>query len=183
MRTLFPGKLMRSSHWLSFAMLVVLHLALWLGMQSLWMRPLLLMHLGLFLLWQPLWRGEIKLRIGGAAFIIAMSLAALFLLNWWVLAFWVSMLFALVGGRVFAFYARWQRLYYLLVMAYLLAILILYIAPNLFNLPGMNDVMSGMMGVGLPLLLASMAVIPVERAQAEIEQAVDLCTSCCYSPC
>ncbi len=173
MRTLNSEKLMRSSRWLSFAMLVVLHFALWLGMQSLWMRPFLLMHLGLFLLWQPLWRGEIKLRTGSAAFIIAMSLVALFFLNWWVLAFWVSMLFALVGGRVFAFYARWQRLYYLLVMAYLLAILILYIAPNLFALPALGEVIVNMMNVGLPLLLISMAIIPVERAQAETEQAVD----------
>ncbi len=164
---------MRSSRWLSFAMLVDLHMALWLGTQSLWMRPLLLMHLGLFLLWQPLWRGERKLRTGGAAFIIAMSLIAIFLLNWWVLAFWVSVLFALVGGRVFSFHARWQRLYYLLVMAYLLTILILYIAPSLFKLPAMEEVMTNLMNVGLPLLLVIMALIPVERVQAETEQAVD----------
>jgi signal transduction histidine kinase len=137
------------------------------------MIPLLLMHLGLFLLWQPLWRGESKLRLGAAVFIVAMSLVALFLLNWWILAFWVSVLFALVGGRVFSFHARWQRVYYLLVMAYLLTILILYIAPNLFKLSGMGEVMEGLMDVGLPFLLFSMALIPVERAQAETEQAVD----------
>jgi hypothetical protein len=74
MRTLTPERLMRSSRWISFAMLVAFHLALWLGTQSLWMRPLLLMHLGLFLLWQPLWHGESKLRTGGAAFILAMSI-------------------------------------------------------------------------------------------------------------
>lgn len=164
---------MRSSRWLSFAMLVVLHLALWLGMDNIWMRPLLLMHLGMFLLWQPLWRGESNLRFGAAAFIIALSLIAMISLNWWVLAFWVSVLFALVGGRVFAFHARWQRLYYLLVMAYLLATLVLYIVPSLFALPGLGEVMGNMLHVGLPLLLAVMAFIPVEREQAESEQAVD----------
>ena len=102
-----------------------------------------------------------------------MSLITIFLLNWWVLAFWVSVLFALVGGRVFSFHARWQRLYYLLVMAYLLAILILYIAPSLFNLPALGDVTANLMNVGLPLLLVSMALIPVEREQVEAEQAVD----------
>lgn len=173
MLTLNPENLIRSGRWLSFAMLVVLHLALWLGVHSIWMIPLLLMHLGLFLLWQPLWRGESKLRLGAAVFIVAMSLVALFLLNWWILAFWVSVLFALVGGRVFSFHARWQRVYYLLVMAYLLTILILYIAPNLFKLPGMGEVMEGLMDVGLPLLLFSMALLPVERVQAETEQAVD----------
>lgn len=173
MATLARGKLIRSSRWLSFAMLVVLHWALWLGMQSPWMHPLLLTHLGLFLMWQPLWRGESKLRPGGAAFIVAMSLIALFWLNWWALAFWVSVLFALVGGRVFAFHARWQRMYYLLVMAYLLAVLVLYITPNLFALPGLNEVMGNMMNAGLPLLLVIMAILPVEREQAESEQAVD----------
>jgi hypothetical protein len=163
----------RSSRWLSLAMLVVLHVALWAGMSSLWMRPLLLMHLGLFLLWQPLWRGESKLHPGGVVAILSISLVALFTLGWWVLAFWVSVLFALVGGRVFAFHARWQRLYYLLVMAYLLAILVLYIVPSLFVLPGLGEVMANMMNVGLPLLLLIMAVLPVERDQVESEQAVD----------
>jgi signal transduction histidine kinase len=164
---------MHSSRWLSFAMLLVLHLALWVGMDSLWMRPLLLMHLGMFLLWQPLWRGESKLRTGAAAFIVTLSLVAMVSLNWWVLAFWVSVLFALVGGRVFAFHARWQRVYYMLVMAYLLAVLVLYIVPMLFALPGLNEVTDNMMHVGLPLLMAVMALIPVEREQAETEQAVD----------
>ena len=51
MLTLSLGRLMRSSRWLSLAMLLALHLALWLGSQSMWERPLVLMHLGLFLLW------------------------------------------------------------------------------------------------------------------------------------
>jgi len=167
------GKFMLSSRWLAFAMLVSLHLALWLGTQSLWMRPLLMVHLGLFLLWQPMWRGESKLRTGTAIFIIALSMIALFWFNWWLLSFWVSVLFALVGGRVFAFHARWQRMYYLLVMVYLLANLLLYIVPNLFALRGLGEVMENMMNVGLPTLLAVMLFIPVEHEQAETEQAVD----------
>ena len=173
MQTFILKKLMLSGRWLSFAVLVTLHIALWVGTQSLWMRPLLLMHLGLFLLWQPLWRGEQKLHTGAAWFIIAMSLVTIFLLNWWVLAFWISVLFALVGGRVFSFHTRWQRVYYLLMMAYLLAILILYVVPSLFSLPGMDEVMANMLHAGLPLLLLGMAFVPVERDQAETEQAVD----------
>lgn len=167
------GRLTGSSRWLSFAMLVILHLALWLGMQGIWARPLLLMHLGLFLLWQPLWRGESKLRAGSSALIVAISLVTLLWLNLWVLAFWVSGLFALVGGRAFAFQTRWQRLYYLLVMAYLLAILVLYLAPQLFDLSGLGEVTDNLMNVGLPLLLLTMAFIPVEREQVESSQAVD----------
>jgi hypothetical protein len=173
MATAALGKLMRSSRWLSFAMLVALHLALVLGSQSSLMRPLLLMHLGMFLLWQPLWRGESNLRLGSAVLIITLSLIALFWLNWWLLAFWVSGLFALVGGRVFAFHARWQRRYYLLMMAYLLAILLLEVAPHLFGLPALGEVIDVLMAYGLPMLLLVMAFIPVERDQVENEQAVD----------
>ncbi|MBI5890357.1 MAG: HAMP domain-containing histidine kinase [Nitrosomonadales bacterium] len=161
---------MQSSRWLSFAMLVALHLVLLLGMQSTWMRPLLLMHLGLFLLWQPLWRGESQLRLRGASLIIAMSMLGLFWLNWWVLAFWVSGLFALVGGRVFAFHARWQRRYYLFTMAYLLSILLLEVAPHLFGLREMGEVIDTIMAYGLPALLLVMALMPVESDQVENEQ-------------
>jgi len=173
MSTTNLGKLKLSSRWVSFAMLVALHLALLLGSQSTLMRPLLLMHLGMFLLWQPLWRGESKLRLSNAVFIIAISLIALFWLNWWLLAFWVSGLFALVGGRVFAFHARWQRRYYLVMMAYLLAILLLEIAPHLFGLPTLGEVIDILMSYGLPVMLLIMAFIPVERDQVENEQAVD----------
>ncbi len=68
--------LVLSGRWLSFAMLVTLHVALLVGTESLWMRPVMLMHLGMFLLWQPLWRGESKLHTGGAAFIIVWNLVA-----------------------------------------------------------------------------------------------------------
>lgn len=173
MLTRIFGRLASSSRWLSLLMLVTLHTTLLLGIQSLWMRPLVLMHLGLFLLWQPLWRGESKLSLSSAALIIAMSLIAMFLLNWWLLAFWVSVLFALVGGRVFAFHAPRQRLYYLLVMAYLLAILVLDIAPHLFVLPDAGDTTGILMGLGLPFLLLVMAFIPVEPDKAQAKQAVD----------
>lgn len=173
MLTRIFGGLASSSRWLSLLMLVTLHATLLLGIQSLWMRPLVLMHLGLFLLWQPLWRGESKLSLSSAAFIIAISLAAMFVLNWWLLAFWVTVLFALVGGRVFAFHAPRQRLYYLLVMAYLLAILVLDIAPRLFVLLDAGDATGILMGLGLPFLLLVMALIPVEPDKAQAKQAVD----------
>ncbi len=173
MLTLLFKKLTSSSRWLSFAMLVVLHLSLWVKTQNLQLHPLMLMQLGLFLMWQPVWRGESKLSPGGWVFIVAMSLITLFWLSWWLLVFWVSVMFALVGGRVFAFQARWQRVYYLLMMTYLLALLILYIVPKLFVLPEMEEVMGNLMNWGLPLLLVFMAVIPVEREQIDTERALD----------
>ena len=174
MTTVFSSeKFLNPSRWLPLAMLVLLHFALWLGVDSIWSRPFLMTHFGLFLLWQPLWRGEQQLRPGSAIFIVCASVIALWWLNWWVLTFWVSSLFALVGGRVFAFQAKWQRLRYLLVMAYLLSALVLWIAPQLFALPMVADATRKIMGVALPALLAGLALIPGDREQAETTQAVD----------
>lgn len=154
-------------------MLALLHGALWVGIDSTWARPLLLAHLGLFMLWQPLWRSEAKLSWGNSIYILVLSLSALFWLNWWVLAFWVSGLFALVGGRVFTFHSRWQRAFYLLLMAYLLAVLLLYVAPHLFGLPEFQEVTNNLLEFGLPLLLFIMAILPLEQDVSDNVQAVD----------
>lgn len=173
MLTQFSPRLMQSSRWFAIAMLALLHGALWVGIDSEWSRPLLLAHLGLFMLWQPLWRSEAQLSLANTAFILVLSLSALYWLNWWVLAAWVSGLFALVGGRVFTFHLRWQRAFYLIFMAYLLAVLLLYIAPNLFGLPEFEEVTTVLLEIGLPLLLLVMAVLPAERGASDNVQAVD----------
>ncbi|MBU0689361.1 MAG: HAMP domain-containing histidine kinase [Gammaproteobacteria bacterium] len=173
MTTLNPAQWARSSRWLSLAMLVFLHAAFWLGVEHMWARPLLLAHLGLFLIWQPVWRSEARLSWGNSLFILGVSLAALTWLNWWILAFWVGGLFALVGARAFSFYARWQRIYHLLVMAYLLAVLLLHITPHLFDLPAFDEVTNNLMTVALPLMLVVMALIPVEKEKPDAVQAID----------
>ncbi len=173
MPTFFTRNLSRSTPWLAVALLTTLHLAIWLGMESLWMRPLLITHIGLFLLWQPLWRGESKLRPGSILFIGGASLVALLWLNWWVLAFWVAGLFSLVGGRVFAFHARWQRLRYLVTMAYLLAVLLLWIAPHQFNLPLIQGTAGNLIDFSLPVMLVLIALIPDRKEPAEVAQIVD----------
>lgn len=168
-----PTRWIVSGRWLSLAMLVTLHLALWAGVESIWSRPLLFAHLGLFLLWQPLWRGEDKLSTRRAITIISVSALALWWLNWWVLAFWVSGLFALVGGRVFAFQSVRQRLRYLLAMGYLLAVLLLWLTPQLFMLPTMDEASRNFMEYVLPLLLLSMALVPHESERLKKTMAVD----------
>ena len=173
MTTVLSKKLFRSSRWLLLAMLALLHMALWLGVDNVWSRSLLLTHFGLFLLWQPLWRGEHELRLGGVVFIACASGVVLLWLNWWLLAFWMAGLFALVGGRVFAFRARWPRFLYLAVMAYLLAALLLWVVPHLFAVQITLEAERSLMGVVFPLLLAVTLFMPVESEQSETVQAVD----------
>ena len=160
--------------WLILLMLVTLHMALWVGMQSVWARPLLFAHLGLFLLWQPIWRGEEKLSTRSALIIIGASVVGLSWLNGWVLSFWVSGLFALVGGRVFAFQNKWQRLRYLLAMGYLLALLLFWLTPKLLMLPTAEETNKDLMEYVLPFLLLSMLFVPYTGERLKKTLAVDL---------
>jgi signal transduction histidine kinase len=174
MMTLFANRWKGSGRWLSMAMLVTLHLALWVGIDSIWARPLLFAHLGLFLMWQPLWRGEDKLRLRSAIFIVAVSTLALFWLNWWILAFWVSGLFAVVGGRVFAFQGFWQRVRYLMAMGYLLAVNLFWVTPHLFALLTSGETSNDLMNYIMPLLLFSIFFVPQESERLSKTVAVDL---------
>ncbi len=173
---LFTGR------WLLLGMLVLLHSALMLGVESLWIRPLLIAHLGLFLLWQPLWRGERDVGNGAVVFIGLAAGAAMFFLSWWAIAFWLTGLFGLVGARVFAFRDRWTRLLYLTVMAYLLAVLLLWVVPNLFASQTNIQLIQAQAGIEagnilmkyvLPILLV-VAVIPFGHEKTENIQAIDL---------
>ncbi|MDD5383419.1 MAG: HAMP domain-containing sensor histidine kinase [Gallionella sp.] len=181
MLTLYMGNRLRAGRWLLLAMLGLLHGVMLLGVVNPWAHPLLLAHLGLFLLWQPLWRGEREVGRGGLAFIALAAAVAVFWLNWWVIAFWLTGLFGLVGARVFAFRDRWTRLLYLSVMAYLLAALLLWVVPNLFAAQAAIEVGRVLMWYVLPALLLVIpalslprrAVLPVGNESAESAQTVD----------
>jgi len=159
--------------WLLLAMLWLLHGALLLGVDSPWVHPLLLAHFGLFLLWQPLWGAELTVGRGAFAFITLAAVAALFLLNWWTVALWLTGLFGLVGARVFAFGNRWSRLLHLSVMAYLLAVLLLWVVPNLFAAQATIETGRILVRYVLPVLLLAMTVLPVQKEQIEGSQPVD----------
>ena len=181
MLTLGLGNRLRAGRWLLLAMLVLLHGVMLLGTDNPWVHPLLLTHLGLFLLWQPLWRGEHEVGRSGLVFIALAAAVAVFWLNWWTIAFWLTGLFGLVGARVFAFRDRRTRLLYLSVMAYLLAALLLWVVPNLFAAQAAIEVGRILMWYVLPVLLLFMpalnlsarAVLPTDGEPAGNVQTVD----------
>lgn len=182
MLTLNWGNQLLTGRWLLLAMLLLLHSALMIGVDSPWVHPLLLAHLGLFLLWQPLWRGERAVGGGALLFIVLAAATTMFWLSWWTMAFWLTGLFGLVGSRVFAFRGRSVRLLYLAVMAYLLAVLLLWVVPNLFALQSTINQEQAEFGIQIgrtlmwyvfPLLIAIVAV-PVRSEKTENVQALDL---------
>jgi hypothetical protein len=154
-------------------MLVVLHLSAMRGAEDLWARALMLAHFGLFIIWQPFMRGERTLTLAQTVGMAAISVAMLFFLNWWLLALWVSVLAGIVGGKVFLFRARWLRRFYLLVLFYLVALLLLWIVPNTFINTALPPEIQMLAQYGLPMLFFVMAIIPAEPDSSETPQIVD----------
>jgi chromate transport protein ChrA len=96
------------------AMLALLHVAVFRGVQDPWARALLLAHLGVVLLWQPFLRAEQHVSPVQGFILSLVAFAVMLDLDWWLLAFWVVVLAGLVGGKVYQQHARWQRRCYLL---------------------------------------------------------------------
>ncbi len=154
-------------------MLALLHLAATSGAEDFWVRGLMLAHFGLFTLWQPFMRGEQRLTLVQAVAVVALSLGILFFLNGWLLALWVSVLAGIVGGKVFLFKAPWLRRFYLVVLLYLAALLLVWIVPNsLIHVPLPRDVQL-LAQYGLPVLFLVMIAIPAEADSAETPQIID----------
>ena len=161
------------SRWLLLAMIALLHGALVVGVGNPWVHPLLLAHLGLFLLWQPLWRGEREVGRGAFVFIILAATVAIFWLSWWVIAFWLTGLFGLVGARILVFRDRWTRLLYLLLLAYLLAALLLWVVPNIFAAKYTIDSGRILIWYVLPLILLVMSALPPKKESVDSSLTVD----------
>lgn len=173
MLTQIISKYINSSRWLLLAMLWVLHGALLLGVSSPWVHPLLITHFGLFLLWQPLWRGEHRVGLRGFVLIALAAVAEVFFLSWWTIAFWLIGLFGLVGARVFSFHDRWARLLYMGVMVYLLAVLLLWVVPNLFAAQATIEVGHILIWYVLPVLLVAMTALSASKELTGSAQKVD----------
>jgi signal transduction histidine kinase len=166
-------------------MLVLLHLSAMRGAGDFWARGLMLAHFGLFILWQPFMRGEQRLSPVQTLAIFAVAAGILFFLNWWLLGLWVSVLAGIVGGKVFLFHARWLRRFYLVVLAYLVVLLLVWIVPNAFLGGSEPHELDLLTEYGLPLHLArpgdvaaaliflAMLLIPAETDNAETPQIVD----------
>ncbi len=155
------------------AMLLLLHLAAMRGAEDFWARGLMLAHFGLFILWQPFMRGEQRLNAAQTVGILAIAAVILFFLNWWLLALWTGLFAGIVGGKVFLFQARWLRRFYLVVLLYVLALLLVWVVPNTVLGPTLPPELTKSVEYGLPLLFIALAIMPVESDWAESPQIVD----------
>lgn len=169
----YPMPVTRYWRLLFVAMLVLLHFTAMRGVEDVWARALMLAHFGLFILWQPFMRGEKSLTSLQLIAIAAICMLALFFWNWWLMLSWLCILAGVVGGKVFSYQARWQRYFYLTVLSYLVALLLIWVFPQL--LPGFSQTqeLQQVAQYGLPLLFLVMLVLPAEAETGETAQVVD----------
>jgi signal transduction histidine kinase len=154
-------------------MLALLHVAVFRGVSDPWARALLLAHLGLLLLWQPFLRAEQHVSPMQGLILSLVAFAVMAGLGWWFLAFWVVVLAGLVGGKVYQQHARWQRRCYLVVLAYLLALLAIVILPEIAPRREITPEIRGIAEYTLPIAFVLIALFPAEPEQGDTAQIID----------
>src|SRR5688500_7080263 len=155
------------------SMLALLHIAVFRGVADPWARALLLAHLGLLLLWQPFLRGEQRVSPVQGVILALVASTVMLRLDWWFLAFWVVVLAGLVGGKVYQQHTRWQRRCYLVVLAYLLALLAVAILPEIAPLAEIDPAIPAYAEYVLPLAFLLIAFFPAEPESVEAPHIID----------
>jgi len=165
----------RRRRWLILGQLLLLHLGLMQGMSHFEGRTMLVSHIGLFLIWQPFVRAESRLNYFHFAIVIALVVAAIIWLNWGILIVWTMFLAGIIGGKVFFFGGRWSKLFYLMALAYLVTVLLIFIIPQV--IPRTQTEMDAFVALSrylLPLLLLAMAILPSDGEMERRVEVIDL---------
>ena len=155
------------------AMLALLHIAVFRGVADPWARALLLAHLGLLLLWQPFLRAEQRVSTAQGVMLLLLAVGVMTYLDWWLLAFWVVVIAGLVGGKVYQQHAKWQRRSYLVVLAYLLALLAIAILPEIAPRREIDPEIRRTAEYVLPFAFVLIALFPAEVEARQTVQAID----------
>lgn len=160
--------------WWLGAMLLALHAALAWGIDSLMARAMLLTHFGIFLMWQPLWRGERSLETRHAVVVIVVGVMLTGWNNWWLMAVWLAVLFALIGGNLIGSEQPRQRFAAMLAALYLLSMLLIWVVPHSFAEQKFDSVLVGLVRYGLLLLPIVIVLVPAPDRSRASPLTVDL---------
>ena len=159
--------------WWLGAMLFALHYALAWGIDDWPARAILLAHLGFFLIWQSARRGERILEWRQALLVVIVGLLFAGWNNWWLMAVWLAVLVALIGGNLLGSPQPRQRLAAMLAALYLLSLLLVWVVPHLFAAPDFAPALTLLVQYGLQLLPVAIIFIPVPGDSRAAPLAVD----------
>lgn len=157
-------QLFNNSDQLMALMLLTLHAMLVFGVGDNLHRVLFLSHYGCFLMWQPVMRQTNKLSWQATLLIIIGAVISIVFVNWWLTAFWIAGLFALIGGRVFSSDSTHSRLPNILASSYLLSVLLLWIVPKLLNVDDELAAAEFLLCYVLPLLPLTILFLPTKNS-------------------
>ena len=161
-------------NWWLGAMLLALHYALAWGIDEWPVRAVLLVHFGLFLMWQPVWRGERSLEVRHAFLVVIVGVLLAAWNNWWLMAVWLAVLFALIGSDLPGSRQPQQRPAVLLAALYLLSLLLMWVVPHLFTDQHFEPAVMTLVRYGLQLLPIVIVVMPDSARGKTAPHAVDL---------
>lgn len=159
----------RQPQWVLSMLLLSLHAALAWDIDAWWARALWLTHIGLFLMWQPLWRAQRRIDPVPGVALVAAGAGFAMLMNWWLAALWICVLFALIGGRVPGTDEPRERAGTLLASLFLLGMLLLWVVPRLGAGVVLPDLLAVIVQFGLPLV--ALAVGPLRTAASLLRSA------------
>lgn len=154
--------------WIFLAFLVALHLVFMQGPETALGRLLFLSHIGVGLLWQPFVQSRRRVGFGGTALVICAAALSSYFLNWGFLIVWTMLLSGVVGGKVFLFPGRSERLFHLLALGYLTTVVLALLLPQSLAAMELADpVLADLVLYLSPAVFLVMALLPVERATLE----------------
>ena len=160
--------------WVLLSFLGLLHLLVLQGIESGVGRTLLAVHIGLFILWQPFIRAELRLSGLQLAAILAGVAAALYWASGWLLILWIMALAGMIGGKVFFFSERGAKVFYLLVLGYLIGLLLFVMVPQVLPSPLVRSVEYLLLAkYVLPALFPVMLLLPAEREAESGAEVID----------
>lgn len=160
--------------WIFLAFLVALHLVFLQGPATPLGRLLFLSHIGLGLLWQPFVQPRRRLEFAATMVVVVCAGAFAYFLGWGLLAIWAMLLTGVVGGKVFLFPDRWERLFHLMALGYLTTAVLALILPQ--ALIGVNlaaPLPADLVHYLAPAMFLVMAVLPAGRHDQERAEIVD----------
>lgn len=162
----------RQRRWIFLVFLAALHLVFMQGPLTQFGRLFFLVHIGIGLLWQPFIQPKRRLGFFRTTLVVLTSGLSAYFLNWGALILWTMLLAGVVGGKIFLFPDRWERIFHLLGLGYLAAATFLlllpeFLAPLRLPEPLLKDWVLSLM----PVVFVVMALLPISRQMHPTEHA------------
>lgn len=113
--------------------LLSLHAIIIWGFETPAQKLLLMAHLGCFLIWQPILQAKKELTLATVVSFLVAIAGMIWFVSWWVIAFWIALLFGLLGGRILSAKAKMARWQFVFGASYLLSALLFWVVPHLLG--------------------------------------------------